>query len=424
MTLIDDDELRGMKMQGLFQGLLGLGGGLLAQGQGNPNGLMQGVGALNQSMDPRRIAAARQAKLAELQMNMQLQEAKRQQQTRDAYRTMVQGGPVSTGGMGGDQVAMQPGLLETANVSPMMRGLLQADPEKFGPLLAQQEFKEPKYEKVGNTLVQVGPKGVKEVYTAPTDPQSPIAKIQADLAAGRITPEQYQLGVSKMGPTQVNMNVGGKAEETAEAKGVGGFYADIYKDTQNQGLSAQSQKARINRAKQLLANIETGTLTPTTATVKGAFRDLMGPEALNALGIKDDTPVADALRSLGTQFTLGFVDQTKGAISNAEMDLFQKASPGLANSTEGNMLILEMAGGITDRQQKVAKLAREYRQKRGRIDEGFMAELEKFHEANPLFTEDLSKRIDSTMAKSAPAAETKVIGGKTYVKRGTMWFEQ
>lgn len=140
MALLDPEELRGLKMQGLFQGLMGLGGGLLAQGQGNPNGLMQGLGALNQSMDPRRVAAARQAKLAELQMNMQQQEFAQKQQTRDAYRTMVQGGPVSTGGMGGDQVAMQPGLLETANVSPMMRGLLNVDPEKFAPQFAQNEM--------------------------------------------------------------------------------------------------------------------------------------------------------------------------------------------------------------------------------------------------------------------------------------------
>lgn len=422
--------------------LMAIGGLLGGAGQGiNQNGWRGGFagaqqGLLNaqqmqqaqEMMRLRKAAAAMQ----EQQFARETAKMDRESKAEDAMRVALTGD--YTGGLVGPDMPRAPGMAPAggllAGVPESQRGLLgayaQADPKGVGSMLLSQAMKGPeKPIAVPKDTVLYDPRTNKPVFeNKGNDPQSAIAKIQADLAAGRITPEQYAIGISKMGPAQVNVNNVGKAEETAEAKGVGGFYADVYKDTQNQGLSAQSQKARINRAKQLLANISTGTVTPTTAAVKGAFRDVMGADALNALGIKDDTPVADALRSLGTQFTLGFVDQTKGSVSNAEMELFQKASVGLANSTEGNMLILEMAEGLADRQQKVAKLAREYRQRKGRIDEGFMGELEKFHAENPLFTDDLSKRIDSTMATTAPAAETKIIGGKTYVKRGTMWFEQ
>ena len=45
--------------------------------------------------------------------------------------------------------------------------------------------------------------------------------------------------------------------------------------------------------------------------------------------------VQKAIRQLSMDFTMGIVSQTKGAISNKEMQLFQNASPGLGSTYEG-----------------------------------------------------------------------------------------
>jgi hypothetical protein len=46
---------------------------------------------------------------------------------------------------------------------------------------------------------------------------------------------------------------------------------------------------------------------------------------------------------------------------------------------------MESTKKIAKRDQEVAALAREYRQKKGSIDEGFYQELQKFSDANPMF---------------------------------------
>src|SRR5690606_35075710 len=101
---------------------------------------------------------------------------------------------------------------------------------------------------------------------------------------------------------------------------VGKFYGDLYTGFQSGAMKAQSSNAQLNRTKQLLANVKTGALQPGVQTAKSVARDL-GID-LERLGITDDVPFGDALRSIGTQFALDAVSDTKGAVSDKEMALF------------------------------------------------------------------------------------------------------
>ena len=58
---------------------------------------------------------------------------------------------------------------------------------------------------------------------------------------------------------------------------------------------------------------------------------------------------AEGMRSLTMQFVMKLVTQTKGAVSNKEMDAFKAASVSIGNSQAGNRLILKMAKSTTER---------------------------------------------------------------------------
>ena len=74
----------------------------------------------------------------------------------------------------------------------------------------------------------------------------------------------------------------------------------------------------------------------------------------------------EALRSVTIIFTLANVAQTKGAISNKEMTLFEQASPNLGQTYEGFLFTLNIQEEIA---RKEAEFAREYSDEFNRLME-------------------------------------------------------
>jgi hypothetical protein len=72
----------------------------------------------------------------------------------------------------------------------------------------------------------------------------------------------------------------------------------------------------------------------------------------------------EALKSVTIIFTLANVAQTKGAISNKEMQLFEQASPNLGQTYEGFLFTLDIQEAIA---RKEAEFSREYSQEFGRL---------------------------------------------------------
>ena len=75
-----------------------------------------------------------------------------------------------------------------------------------------------------------------------------------------------------------------------------------------------------------------------------------------------------------------------GALSNSDREFLMSMTPGLTSDPAGRKLISESMIKLAKRDQEVAKLARDYRKRKGNLDEGFYDELAKFSDANPLFT--------------------------------------
>lgn len=107
-----------------------------------------------------------------------------------------------------------------------------------------------------------------------------------------------------------------------------------------------------------------------------------GMEALTGKKIAG-TAAGEALRSSGMDFVFKRIKDTKGAISEREMDAFERASPGLRNSKAGNTLILNMYKAKEQRIMDRARLQREYIEKNSSL-KGFDKVWKDHIEQNPI----------------------------------------
>jgi hypothetical protein len=103
-------------------------------------------------------------------------------------------------------------LVSKKGMDPTQAALIARDPKALQEYLKPQEVQQPKYERVGDRLVQIGPDGVKEVYAAPqsavgidaltkgapngtmwVDPADPRKGVKPIPGAEKITdPKEYQ----------------------------------------------------------------------------------------------------------------------------------------------------------------------------------------------------------------------------------------
>lgn len=193
--------------------------------------------------------------------------------------------------------------------------------------------------------------------------------------------------------TNASTTVNLPTQEKEYDKNIGKLYAEEYKGILDEGKDAWNNNARLSKAEYLVKRINTGALKPSTTAVKRVMSSL-GFDLAN-LGLKDDVGLAQALNAVSIDLTMDVVQRTKGAVSNKEMDLFAQVAPRLSNTVEGNLLIIRMAKKLNDNKIAVSNLARKYaKNKGGRFDDGFYDELNKFHESNPLFTEDVWNEVN------------------------------
>lgn len=172
--------------------------------------------------------------------------------------------------------------------------------------------------------------------------------------------------------------------ETKQQEKLGERFAAEFGAVQDSAQQARDTKRRVSRFRQISKGLNSGALAPTQQTLK-QWAKAVGVD-LESLGATDDVAQAEALNALSMDFVLDFIAQTKGAISEREMDAFAQASPGLSRTPEGNELILDYAEKVADRQVEIAKMQRDYMKRNdGLLDAGFADELDAYHEANPLF---------------------------------------
>lgn len=188
--------------------------------------------------------------------------------------------------------------------------------------------------------------------------------------------------IAQAGAARNNVNL---MQEREESKTVGRYFGEQFADIQKAGMDAYGKVNRLNRLESLLQGVSTGKLTPAATEVKAA---------LSSLGIDIDPNLgaAQAAQAITNELALQMRNPSggagmPGAMSDKDREFLQATVPGLAKTPQGNKLLIESYRRLAQRDQQVAKAAREYRKQHGSLDEGFYEQLHAFSEANPLFAD-------------------------------------
>ena len=228
-------------------------------------------------------------------------------------------------------------------------------------------------------------KTLRPIYTAPKEQELPsdvrsYQFAQSQGYKGSFT--DWQLDQKKAGASKTVVAPVFK-QEGEEAKAVGKFFGENYAEVQKAGMSAQGALNRYNRLGQLLEGVDTGKFAPLGLEAAKIAREV---------GLNIDPKLAnkEAAVALSSEIALQLRNPAggagmPGAMSDADRNFLQGMVPGIEKTPEGRKTILETAKKLAQRDAEVARMARQYRQKNGTINEGFYDELARFSEANPLF---------------------------------------
>lgn len=146
------------------------------------------------------------------------------------------------------------------------------------------------------------------------------------------------------------------------------------------GRDANTRIGDIDRTMALLRN----------GTPSGYWTDKTLPirQAAVGLGFGDERKLGQIetlTADLGTR-VMARIQETKGAVSNAEMDYFRKISASIGKTPYGNMLLLESERRVWERAAEIRAYALELRKIPGITPEEISDRLEQFKNENPIWS--------------------------------------
>jgi hypothetical protein len=187
-------------------------------------------------------------------------------------------------------------------------------------------------------------------------------------------------GPVAIGGATTNVSVAGPEKE--QDKVVGKSYGDLQVDLATKGRNAASTLNTLSLMEQAMR-------APGFYSGVGGEGVKRANQFLGALGVKDPkaASAAEVFDALSNKVVLDGLGGSLGpGISNTDRDYIARTAPTLAQSEQGNRDLIGIARSLAQRQQAVAKLARDYAGAHGgRLDAGFDQQLEDFAAQNPLF---------------------------------------
>lgn len=207
----------------------------------------------------------------------------------------------------------------------------------------------------------------------------------------------------------VTVNVGG------EDVGIRPEVMDIYTSSRDTMQSAAKNEKSYEKLLNVVSKVDTGTF---------AEMKVDAQKALASLGFDVDmTAIANAeqLRSLAMGEVLKLIDQTKGAISEKEMDAFERASINLGNTPAGNALLAKAGIAAARRSRQLAEGLSKFIRSNPGVDrfavddeeDRLIAELSE----QPIFTEEemaTLNEIGGGAGEQAPAAPQQITSDEDY----------
>lgn len=197
--------------------------------------------------------------------------------------------------------------------------------------------------------------------------------------------------ISRAGAPSVSVNTG--TQENAFSKEYGKSLAESYSNLMKGDLAASSTLNNLSRLESLLKSAgQTGPIAPTLVGIKAVAKQL----GITDPNIADATDYAKASAALSNQLALELRNPSggagmPGALSDKDREFLVGMTAGIHQLPNANAMVIETRRRVARREKEVAKLARDYRKRTGRFDEGFYEELARYSEANPLFGDLISQ---------------------------------
>jgi len=191
----------------------------------------------------------------------------------------------------------------------------------------------------------------------------------------------YTKSKAEAGSTKItNTNVTGAENEQDKVaqKDLGDFQVK----TREGNRAASSSLASIRVMKQLVddPSFYSGTFGGLATEAKKAAASL-------GIGAADGARANEGFRKLSSQFILDKAGGSLGGgFSNGDRQFIEQIGPNIENTPAGNKLILEMAERVALRQQEVHRQMVDYKRTHGgRLDDGFLSQIDAYGAANPVF---------------------------------------
>jgi len=238
-----------------------------------------------------------------------------------------------------------------------------------------------------------------------------------------VTPQKYAANpdlYAPLPPTQMF--------ETAEQKEIGKVAGGEFKQISEAASAALGNNQNLDLMKEIvqLPNLKTG--------FAGEFRTSFAGLA-KEFGI--DTPIqdltaAETLAGISGKLVLDGLSNFKGAISDGERQFLKEITPGLLNTKDGNLLLIEIGKKTNNLGIALSQEASKWveqngglskKDKSGRTWQEFKAA---FHQQNPVLNNELKEQIIGLSKKIEPDFEGNIItakDGQKYVSIGGKYYK-
>lgn len=197
------------------------------------------------------------------------------------------------------------------------------------------------------------------------------------------------------------------ASETTQEQALGKYYGEMFTKLGTDATNARSSNATLTTMAQLAKspNFRSGIGAEFETFLKRGISALGGDKALIDLGMdpKKAQP-NEAFRALSNKAVIDTLGSLGTGISNADRDFIQQIFPSLANTPEGNAMIVKIMQRMNDRKIEIAQMARGHN--KGRLDADFEAKLDDFTQKNPLFSDKEMAELTAAAAPQTPDGAT------------------
>jgi hypothetical protein len=182
-----------------------------------------------------------------------------------------------------------------------------------------------------------------------------------------------------MSPAQESQVAADAAQQTAVSKN----YGEIFNNLQNSSMQNPAKMAKLSQIGNLLSDFEGGKFSQAGMELAQAF---------NSAGIKMDSrlPNKEAATALANEVALENRSTASGAgmpgaMSDADREFLKQMGPQLAQTAEGRKSIIDARVKVMERENRVAAMSRQYRQKYGKLDDNFFTQLQEWSNRNHIF---------------------------------------